>query len=167
MATSSAATDDDLAYANFGLAAAYLSADFYARALERDTLGAGARRVLRRGRGAAVLHAKALSDLLVGAGDTPAAAEDFAFEWPTTAFATAARTRSTGIGVLRPTLAAYQQAATAASEGTYRILFASLAASVAEQVGAISVTGAGEGAEPFPTAMDLEAASAALEAYLG
>ena len=39
-----AATDDDLAYANFGLASSYLLADFYGRALEAGRLGTAARR---------------------------------------------------------------------------------------------------------------------------
>ena len=45
------------------------------------------------------------------------------------------------------------------------MLFASLAASVAEQAGALALPGTG--VEPFPIALDLEAASAALEDYLG
>ena len=81
-----AATDDELAYANFGLAAAYLAADYYAHALEADKLGADARRTLRSGRAASLCQARALSDLITGAGDTPAASEDFAFEWPAKAF---------------------------------------------------------------------------------
>ena len=59
---------------------------------------------------------------------------------------------------------AYQTASATLRE-PYRVLFASLAASVAEQAGALALPGAG--VEPFPTALDLEAASAALEAYLG
>jgi hypothetical protein len=48
---------------------------------------------------------------------------------------------------------------------SYRVLFASLAASVAQQIGALG--GPSEAAAPFPPALDLEAASAALESYLG
>ncbi len=161
-----AATDDELAYANFGLAAAYLAADFYGRALEADTLGAGARPALRRGRAAATLHARALSDLIAGAGDTPAAADDFEFQWPDAAFASAASTRTTGLTILRAVLGAYQSAAAAVTEPSYRVLYASLVASIAQQIGALTSPG-GEGAQPFPVALDLEAASAALEGYLG
>ncbi len=161
-----AATDDDLAYANFGLAAAYLAADYYARALEADTLGVDARRTLRSGRSASLAHARAISDLVTGAGDTPAASDDFAFEWPAKAFDTAAATRKRGVDVLRPTLGAYQSAASAVSEPSYRVLFASLVASVGQQLGAL-VGSVGERVEPFPPALDLETASAALETYLG
>ena len=162
----SAATDDELAYANFVLAAAYLAADYYAQALEGGKLGSEARRTLRSGRSASLAHARAISDLIAGAGDTPAAAEDFAFEWPAKSFDTAASTRKTGLDVLQPMLGAYLSAVTAVSETSYRVLYASLAASVGQQIGAL-VGAVGERVEPFPPALDLEAASAALEGYLG
>ena len=93
-----AATDEEFAYASFGLAAAYLGADYYARAVKGDVL-AGAAGALRSGRSASLAHARALRDLLAGAGDTPAAVEDFAFAWPRNAFASEARTRNTGLEV--------------------------------------------------------------------
>lgn len=77
-----AATENDLAYANFGLATSYLVADFYTRSLEAGKLETSTRPALRRGRAAATLHAREFMALLTGAGDTPATAEDFTFEWP-------------------------------------------------------------------------------------
>src|SRR5262245_48509745 len=162
--TATAATDDEVAYANFGLAAAYLAADYYARALDAGVLEAG--RTLRSGRSASLAQARALTDLITGAGDTPAAAEDFEFAWPDNAFATAASTLRTGLDVLRPTLGAYQSAASSVIMPSYRVLYASLGASLGQQIGALAGP-TGERAEPFPPAMDLEAASAALESYLG
>jgi hypothetical protein len=161
-----AATDDELAYANFGLAAAFLAADYYARALEAGRLGADVRRTLRTGRSASLAQAHALGDLITGAGDTPAAAEDFEFAWPSGAFATAASTRRTGVAVLRPTLGAYQRAVASVVMPSYRVLYASLTASLGQQLGALAGP-VGETVEPFPPAMDLETASAALESYLG
>jgi hypothetical protein len=166
LGAATAATDDELAYANFGLAAAYLAVDYYTRALDAGTLGAGARRTLRSGRAASLTQARALTDVITGAGDTPASAEDFEFAWPNNAFATAASTRRTGLSVLRPTLGAYQSAAATVSMPSYRVLYASLGAGLGQQVGAL-VGPTGERAEPFPPALDLEAASAALEGYLG
>jgi hypothetical protein len=161
-----AATDDELAYANFGLAAAYLAADFYAKALEANALGAETRSTLRSGRSASLAHARALYGLLTGAGDSPASREDFAFEWPEKTFATAAATRKTGLDVLRPTLGAYLGAVAGVSEQSYRILYASLAASLGQQIGVL-LGPVGGRVEPFPLALDLEAASTALEGYLG
>jgi hypothetical protein len=104
--------------------------------------------------------------LITGAGDTPAAVEDFEFAWPDDAFATAASTLKTGLSVLRPTLGAYQSAAATVVVPSYRILYASPGTSLGQQIGAL-VGPIGEHVEPFPPALDLESASAALEAYLG
>ena len=161
-----AATDEDLAYANFGLAAAYLAADYYSRALHGGKLGRDGVRTLHAGRGASLAHARALSELITGAGDTPATAEDFEFAWPAKVFATASSTRKTGLDVLRPTLGAYQSAAAIVAIPAYRILYASLGASLGQQIGALAGP-IGDPAEPFPPALDLETASAALEGYLG
>jgi hypothetical protein len=160
-----AATDDDLAYANFGLASSYLLADFYGRALQAGRLGPAARSTLQRGRSASTLQARALTELLTGAGDTPAAAEDFEFVFTTESLATAAATRRTGLTVLGAVRGSYQTASASVSESSYRVLFASLAASVAEQAGALAP--AGSGVQPFPVALDLEAASSVLEPFLG
>ena len=157
-----AATETDVAFANFGLANAFLLADFYARALESGRLGTGARPAFRAGRRASTLHARALTELLTGAGETPARAEDFAFEWPETTFRTTGDTRRTGIAVLKAALGAAQGAAVTVTEPSHRVLHASVAASLAQQLGAL-----GGNAEAFPVALELEAASAALEPYLG
>ena len=63
-----AATDDELAFANFGVSAEFLLKDFYTRALAGKQFAGARANVLRQGRSAATQHAKALSDLLVGAG---------------------------------------------------------------------------------------------------
>ncbi len=167
LAAGTAATDDELAYANFGASVEYLVKDFYARALEAKVLGQRAQAVLRRGRSAAAQHAQALSELLVGAGDVAPTEEDFAFEWPETTFRTKQSIATTGLGVLRPLLGAYQSASASVAEPSYRVLYASLAASVAQQIGALAWVAPRVGTETFPVAMDLEAATGALERYLG
>ena len=47
------------------------------------------------------------------------------------------------------------------------MLYASLAASVGQQIGALAALGGARTVEPFPVALDLESASDALESYLG
>lgn len=167
LSTASAATDDDLAFANFGFAAELLLKDFYAKALEAKVVEGAGRGVLRRGRSASGQHAKALGALLTGAGDTPASEEDFAFEWPEDTFESAASVVTTGLGLLRALLGSYQMAAATVTEPTYRVLFASLAASVGQQIGAVATVVPRAGVEPFPVALELEAASEALDRYLG
>jgi hypothetical protein len=159
-----AATEDDLAFANFGASTELLVKDFYAKALEAKLVTGPKAAVLKRGRAAAGQHAKALSDVLTGAGDVAPLPEDFDFAWPAATFKTEKAMVATGRGVLHALLGAYQTAAATASDPAYRVLFASLAASVGQQL--VALAGA-HAAEPFPIAMDLEVASDALEAYLG
>lgn len=155
-----AASEDELAYADLVRAESFLAADYSLRAAESGKLGGGARPTLRSSRAGLLAQARALGDLVTGARDTPAAAEDFDFG-PTNAFATAANARRTGLAVLRPTLGAYQSAAAKVAMPRYRVLYASLG----RQIGALADP-AGARLEPFPVAMELEAASAALESYL-
>jgi hypothetical protein len=162
-----AATDDELAYANFAVSGELLLADLYGSALAANAVTGPGRAALRNGRGAAVQHAGALSGLLSGAGQDAPTAEDFDFQWPAKAFATPAAVASTGRIVLRTMLGLYQTAVVAVSEPGYRILYASLAASAGQQLGALSALAASSVVEPFPAALDLESASGALERYLG
>jgi hypothetical protein len=159
-----AASEEDLAFANFGASTELLVRDFYAKALEAKVATGPKAAALKRGRSTAAQHAKALSDLLTNAGDAAPLPEDFQFEWPESTFETEKAMTATGTGVLRALRGAYQTAAATASEPSYRVLYASLAASVSQQLVALAGASA---AEPFPVAMDLEAASSALEAYLG
>ncbi len=167
LATARAAIDDELAYANFGVSAELLAQDFYARAIEARKFGGRQLQTLRRGRTAAAQHAKALGDLLVGAGQVAPSRDDFEFAFAANAFASGAAIVTTGVAVLRPLLGAYQTASASVVEPSYRVLYASLAVSLGEQVGGCAALSGRVDAEPFPAAVDLEAASAALEGYLG
>ena len=165
--TAGAATDEDIAFANFGVSAEFLLKDFYGKALAGKQFRGMRADVLRQGRTAATKHVKALSSLLVGFGDTPPVEQDFEFAWPKRTFSRAPTTVSTGLVVLRALLGSYQSVAASASVIDYRILFASLGASTAQQIGALSALSGQVGAKSFPVAMDVETASAAIETYLG
>lgn len=168
LAAGEAATDDELAFANLGVAASLLAGDFYERAIAAKVFDPAANRQLRRGRVSASRHAAALGELLTGAGQTAPVAEDFSFAWPDGTFASRTSASKAGLTVLRATLGAFQAAAASVSLPSYRTLYASLVASLGGQVGVLaSLSGDALGAEPFPVALDLEAASAALEDYLG
>ena len=167
VATASAATEDELAFANFGASTEFLVKDFYTKALDARVVSAPQTATLKRGRSAAAQHAKALSDLLRGAGDVAPAPEDFDFQWPAGTFRSEKEIVATGTGVLRALLGAYQTAAASVSNPAYGVLYASLAASVSQQLATLAARAGQNAIEPFPTAMDLEAASDALETYLG
>ena len=162
-----AATDEELAYANLAASGELLLADLYGNALGANAVSDPGRAALRNGRRAAIRHARALSGLLTGAGQDAPTAQDFDFQWPTKAFATPAAIASTGRTVLRTMLGLYQTAVVAVSEPTHRVLYASLAASSGQQLGALTALAAGVVVEPFPVARDLERASGTLEPYLG
>ena len=164
---SAAATEDELAFANFGASTEFLAKDFYTKALEAKMVPRAQTVTLRRGRSAAAQHAKALSELLVGAGDVAPVEEDFEFQWPARTFRSEKATVTTCLVVLRALLGAYQAAAASVTNPAYRVLYASLGASVGQQLGALEARAGQDAIEPFPVAMDLEAAAAALEAYLG
>jgi hypothetical protein len=165
--TARAVTDEDLSFANFGAAGELLLGDFYSKALEAKLLRGPGDRLLRQGRSAAARHARALSALLEGAGDTPPAEEDFAFAWPARTFRTPGSILSTALGVLRALQGSYQTAAVSASIASYRVLYSSLAVSAGQQIGAFTALSRNAELHPFPVALDLEAASAALDRYLG
>src|SRR5262245_49282381 len=82
-----AATDEELAYANFAVSSELLAADLYEKALAAKVVTGAGQAALRIGRRAALQHAGALSGLLTGAGQDAPSAEDFEFQWPETAFA--------------------------------------------------------------------------------
>jgi len=167
VATAGAATEDDLAFANFGAATEFLVKDFYAEALKSNVFAGTEANALRHGRSCAAQHAKALSDLLVGAGDVAPLEEDFEFEWPAKTFKSKNDALATGIGVLRALLGAYQTAAATVTEPSHRVLYASLTASVGQQIASLAGFEGARAVEPFPVATDLETASDALESYLG
>lgn len=166
VATAGAATEGDLAFANFGAATEFLVKDYYSKALKANVFAGTEASVLKRGRSCAAQHAKALSDLLVGAGDVAPLEEDFEFEWPAKTFTSKKEALATGVGVLRALLGAYQTAAATVTEPSHRVLYASLTASLGQQVAALATIEA-KAIEPFPVATDLETASDALEGYLG
>ena len=167
LASAGAATDEELAFANFGVSVELLLKDFYAKALDAKLVDGSGRAVLRRGRSASAQHAKALGALLTGAGETSPAEEDFAFEWPENTFSNTAFAVTTGLGLLRALMGSYQTAAATVSEQSHRVLYASIAASLGQQIGALASLAPGKGVEPFPVALELEAASTAIEPYLG
>ncbi len=161
-------TDDELAYANFGLATEFLLQDFYAKAADSKLFSGGAVRQLARGGRSASEHATALTKLLTDAGQTAAAIDDFEFAWPNDAFKTKKSATAAGLTIVESLLGVYLSAAGAISIPSYRVLYATMAANVAQQAAALSwesdsrVVGVS-----FPPSLDVEAASAAIDAYLG
>ena len=161
------AADEELAYANFGIAAEFLLQDFYAGVTDAKLFGGEAQHNMTAGGRSASEHAAALGQLLSDAGQAPALAEDFEFAWPEGTFVSKEATAA-GLEVARTLLGLYLTAATAVLVPSYRVLFTSMAANLAQQVAALSEAQGGRiTGVSFPAAIDLEAASDALEPLLG
>lgn len=163
-----APSDDELAYANFGLAAEFLLQDFYSQAGAAKLFAGAAGREIARGGFNAGEHAAALSKLLTDAGQTAAVEEDFEFAWPDGTFSSKKSALAAGVKVTQTLLGVYLGAVGAISIASYRTLFASMAANLAQQVAALSqLSGDRIVGISFPPALDVETASDAIEAYLG
>jgi hypothetical protein len=162
------ATDEELAYANFGIATEFLLQGFYAKVTDPKLFGEEAQHNMTAGGRSASEHAAALSQLLTDAGQTPALAEDFEFVWPEGTFDSKEAAAAVGLEVTGTLLGLYLTAASAVSVPSYRVLFTSMAANLAQQVAALSQTQGGRiTGVSFPAAIDLEATSDALESLLG
>jgi hypothetical protein len=162
------ATDDELAYANFGQATEFLLKDFYAKATAAKIARGTGARSLARGTFNAGEHAAALGKLLTDAGQTAAVEDDFEFVWPAKTFATADSAATTGLTITQALLGTYISAAGSISIASYRTLYASMAANVAQQVGALAALKGGRiVGVSFPASVDVETASDVIEAYLG
>ncbi len=163
-----AATDDELAFANFGAATELLLKDFYTQVGEAKLFGGTLSKAFAHGVFAANEHAVAQSALLTAEGQTAPLAEDFEFTWPDGTFAGKKSAATAGSAIVDALLGAYLTAAATSPTGSFRILFSSLAASLGEQRSALSLArGRPAIGNSFPAALDLEAASAAVESFLG
>ena len=163
-----AASEDELAYANFAIAAELLMQDFYARALAAKLFVGTAKNGATHARFNEGEHVKALSTLLTDAGQSVPLPEDFAFQWPKGSFRSAGAAAKTGIAIESAAIGAYVSAATVITIPSYRSLFARILADEGQHLAMLSwlVRGRPVGIS-FPPAVDLEAATNALEPYLG
>jgi hypothetical protein len=163
-----AATDEELAYANFGAATELLLKDFYEQATGAELFDGLLAKTAKRGAFAAGEHVAALSQLLVDSGQTAPAPEDFEFTWPDGTFERTGDAVAVGAAVTGALQGAYLSGAATSPTTSFRVLYASLGASLGEQQAAFSLAqGRSAIGNSFPPALDLEAASRAVEAFLG
>ena len=161
-------TDDDLAFANLGLAMELLLRDFYERVAGAKLVSGRAAADFDRGHFSAGEHASALGDLLTGAGQTPAAAEDFTFAWPKNTFARRATAAHGGMIIASALTGLYVKAGSSLAIPSYRVLYASMAANVAQQVAVLArAAGLHSVGVSFAPGYEVETASDIVEGILG
>jgi hypothetical protein len=162
------ASEGELAYANFAIAAEYLMADYYTRILKARLLHGSARNGATVSRRNEREHIAALATLLTDAGQSVPGADDFELTWPKKTFASLGEAVATGARIETAAVGAYLSAAASISVESYRSLFARALADHAQHLTVLSWVATGKPvANSFPSELDLEQASAVLEPYLG
>jgi hypothetical protein len=162
------ASEGELAYANFGIAAEYLMADYYARILDARLLRGSARNGASVARTNEHDHVAAFATLLTDAGQTVPVVEDFEPTWPARTFRTLGAATAAGTKIESAVVGAYLAAATTITVESYRSLFARALADHAQHLAVLSWLSTGKPvAAAFPPALDLEQATTRLEPYLG
>ena len=162
------ASEGEVAYANFGIAAEYLMADYYARILKAGLLHGSPRNGATAARRNEGDHATALATLLTDAGQTVPVGEDFEFAWPARTFRSLGDATITGAKIEAAVIGVYLTAATTITVESYRSLFARALADHAQHLAVLSWVSTGKPvATAFPAALTLEQATTQLEPYLG
>jgi hypothetical protein len=159
-----AAPDGDLAYARLLVALELLSLDFYSRALRSRRFASGLE--LRRARAAERSHYDAVAAVLVGAGQTPATAQDIDFAYPRGSLASAGAIAQLGVRLESLSLGAYLGAVRALATPDFRNHAARAAASEAQHLSVFSgAVGGRRLGPPLPAALPIDHVSDALDAY--
>ena len=163
-----AAPESDYAYAQFGVGAEYLLADFYGRAVASKKFSGVELAALRRARFNAGEQLAALSRILTDGAQPVAAPADFTFAYPAGTFASRAAIAKAGSAIEQAVLGAYLSAAIAVSMPSFREVFARVLASTVELVSVLSRIASGRPiSNSFPDTLTLEAASDVLDPYFG
>lgn len=160
--------DADLAWARVVTAAELASAAFYVRLAASSLFGSELRGQFRRALLNEREHYRATADILVGAGQMPAVAEDFDFTFPTGAFAIRGRAARLGVTLEAASVGAYLGGVAALQDDGLKTVFARIAASEAEHLALFSRLAANRPVGiSFPEPLDFETASNAIAPLLG
>jgi hypothetical protein len=158
--------DIDLASARLLVAIELLLVDFYGRALAADRLGVAGRDALLRARFNEREHLAAVAGVLLGAGQTPATANDIDFSYPAHTFATRGAIARTGAALERLALGAYLGAVDAVQSPTLTSPLARIAACEARHLTVFQAEATGHALDnSFADALPIDTASNALGAY--
>ena len=161
------ASEGELAYANFAIAAEYLMADYYARLLKAELVHGAAKGGATAARRNESQHAQAFAKLLTDAGQGAPVAEDFQFAWPRKTFVTLGAAAAAGVQIESAVVGAYVTAATTLSVESYRSVFARALGDEARHLAVLSGVASGKPVgNAFLDPLGLEEATTMLEPYL-
>jgi len=158
--------DSDLASARVLVALELLLQDFYGRALRARQLGPAGRDGLLRGRFNETEHLAAVSQILVGAGQVPATADDIDFAYPDHAYDSVASIAQLGATLEQLALGAYLGAIADVKAVALKQPLARIGACEAQHLGFLRGIATGhELAQSFPEPLTIDAVSNALDRY--
>ncbi|MBA3844498.1 MAG: ferritin-like domain-containing protein [Actinobacteria bacterium] len=158
--------DADLAGARVLVTVELLLQDFYGRALAAKRLGPEGRDGLLRGRSNETEHLAAVSQILVGAGQVPATADDIDFAYPDHAYDSVASIAQLGAALEQLALGAYLGAVADVKSVALKQPLARIAACEAQHLGFFRGIATGhELAQSFPDPLTVDAVSNALDRY--
>ncbi len=161
-----AAPDADLAYLRLLVGTELLAADFYTQAVAAKKLDGELRRYVNRVLFNETEHYQALSGLLKGAGQTPAAPGDFDFAYPDGTFASKVAIAKLAVSLETTALGAYLGAVANVQTESFKQPFARIAASEAQHLGLVTRMAGGDPVGvSFPDALPVDQVSDALDTF--
>lgn len=161
-----AASEQDLAWLRFAIAAEFVSVDYYRRARAARHFAGRELRALERATAAQVAHRTAFRTALAGQGEPVIDDVDLEVELPDGAFETRPGALRLGRRVEGLLLHAYLGAATTVADQAIRRLFAQASASEADQLAFLTGLAGPPVGDPFPSVHGLETAAEELAAFL-
>jgi hypothetical protein len=158
--------DSDLAYARLLVGAELLALDFYARAIASKRLRGDALGSLKRARLNEREHYNKMSEILSGAGQTPAVASDFDFSYPRGAFASKSSIAKLGVRLEATFMGAYLGAVEGLQTNALRQPVAQIAANEAEHLSVfMRLSGRSPIGIALPRPLTIDEASNALDVF--
>jgi Ferritin-like domain len=157
--------DGDLAYLRLLVGAELLAIDLHTRALRTNRLGSSAS-TFRRSLADERAHYAALGRLLTSAGQPPATGADVDFAYPRRSFASRAAIGRLAWRIETLLLGSYLGAVRAVETPELRLPVGQIAANEAQHLSALApLAGKLRIGRPFPAALTIGAASAALDVF--
>jgi rubrerythrin len=159
--------DIDLAVARLAVAAEILAIAFYTEAIASKQLAGEELKYLNRALFNEDEHLTAVSQIISGAGQTPATADDFTITFPKGSFASRTSIAKLGLALETGFVGAYLGAVDEFTPGDLKTTAARIAASESQHLSVFSnmVYGQPVGVS-FPVPIDLETASDLLDEFL-
>ncbi len=158
--------DGDLAYARLLVGAELLALDFYARAIASKRLRGDALAALKRARLNEREHYNRVSEILNGAGQTPAVASDFDFSYPKGAFASRSAIAKLGTALEAAFMGAYLGAVEGLQTDALKLPVAQIATNEAEHLSAfMRLSGRSPIGIAMPRPLTIDQASDAFDVF--